>query len=182
MKSTLTMLAVLAILASAATPAMATPILWTLQNVSYQDGTQVTGSFVYDADTNIYSLASFTTSGGTSVPAASSWVIDPYPIFLGNDGFVAVDSVAADLTGAHVFSLFSGLPLTNSGGTLPIDLYGIAGTCGDFQCSFVSSLVNYSYWADGGAFVSQGTVPEPGTLMLLGSGLVAGVLRRKFAR
>ena len=42
----------------------ATPILWTLDSVSFTDCGVATGSFVYDSDTDLYGSISITTSGG----------------------------------------------------------------------------------------------------------------------
>src|SRR5262245_47115558 len=54
-------------------PVYATPITWNLSGIVLTDGTNVTGSFVFDADTTTFSGLNMTTSGGTSVPATSSW-------------------------------------------------------------------------------------------------------------
>jgi len=45
--------------------AQATPLVWTLDQVSYGDGTLVTGSFTFDAATTTFSGLSLTTSGGS---------------------------------------------------------------------------------------------------------------------
>src|SRR5262245_16432713 len=102
--------------------AKADPILWTLKDVLFNDGTSVTGSFFYDATSHTFTSFNISTSGGTSVPAENSWVLNPNSFWLpfADWGFVAVDSLNANLTGAHVVSLAGdtnsladGLPVVN---------------------------------------------------------------------
>jgi len=57
----------------------AAPITWTLNNVVFDDGATVTGSFVYDQDTNLYSEMSITVAGG--------YMFDPYGFPLAADPF-----------------------------------------------------------------------------------------------
>ena len=54
--------------------AQAIPILWTITNATFNDGTTLTGSFVYDADVGIdgtYSSISVVTMDGPIVPGGS---------------------------------------------------------------------------------------------------------------
>jgi hypothetical protein len=148
------------------------------------DGTQVTGSFTFDADTTTFSALSMTTTGGTSVPATSSWVFN---INLpgaeqnsgGITGFQAVDVLSGDETGAHIISLFrtSGPLMTNSGGTINLDFFRAA-TCQDSTCSNVNSDLPNSLTGQG-QFVSDSSVPEPGTWVLSGSVLLLAVISKK---
>src|SRR5689334_21514527 len=80
------------------------PITWNLASVVFGDGTTVTGSFIFDANTTTFSGLSMTTSGGTSVPATSSWVFNTNGLPSseqnagGVTGFVAVDASSGNET------------------------------------------------------------------------------------
>lgn len=165
-----------------ASVATATPVFWNLNNVLFDDGTSVAGSFTMDADTSTFSALSMTTSGGTSVPAESTWFFAPGLMdnVSGAAGFVAVDSLAADLTGAHLISLFvtDGSLFTNGGGTLNIEFF-VAGTCADSNCAGFNINDNFSR-SGSGQFVSGAAVPEPTTFILGGSVLLLGGFRRRF--
>ena len=165
--------------------AQATPITWDLSNVAFADGTTVTGSFVFDADTNLFGVLTITTSGGTSVPAQSDWFYGPCATCLRNDvfsGFLATDNLFADQTGNHFVALFGsiGAPMTNAGGVITLD-FGIVGTCGDPMCdTFDAGQPNSRIIS--GQFVSR-EVPEPATLLLMGSATAVAVgTRRRRAR
>ena len=120
--------------------AQAVPLTWDLNNVVFGDGTTVTGSFVFDADTTTFSDLDLTSSGGTAVPAQNTWVYNTLCVGCqmngGFAGFVAVDSVGPDLTGAAVLSLFGsiGAPMTNAGGVIGLN-FGVAGTCALADCA-----------------------------------------------
>ena len=98
----------------------AIPINWAFNNAVFDDGGMATGSFIYDADTNIHSNISITTSAG------SSFVGSTYFTHLSTfsaAGFLGpVDSIAADLgaAGAHSMSLFFVGGLGNAGGTVSL--------------------------------------------------------------
>ena len=161
--------------------ASANPVFWSLNNVTFDDGTVVTGSFTVDADTSAFSGLSLTTSGGSTIAAESTWFFAPGEMFnqSGAAGFVAADSAAADLTGAFAISLFDidGSTFTNAGGTLNLGFMR-AGTCADAGCTGYD--LNFPFSSSGsGQFVS-GAVPEPSTFILGGSVLLLGGLRRKF--
>ena len=159
--------------------ASANPVFWSLNNVSFGDGTVVTGSFTVDADTSAFTGLSLTTSGGSSVAAESNWFFAPGDTSnsSGAAGFLAVDSQAADLTGAFLISLFvtDGSTFTNAGGTLNLG-FMIAGTCGNSTCGTYNTDLPFSNTGSG-QFVS-GAVPEPSTFILGGSVLLLGGLRK----
>jgi hypothetical protein len=123
-----------------ATSSQAVPLMWTLHAENFNiDGSPATmsGSFIYDADVNLFSNAAITISGSTA-PAANG-VYDNFDvgfataIYLWNDvnnngsidyGFS--DSVNPDWGLGLAFQGY----LTNGGGTVDVRAYGISiGLC-----------------------------------------------------
>lgn len=155
--------------------ASATPVVWKLNSVLVADGTVITGTFVFDADTTTFSLLSITTSGGSSVPATSAWVFNTNNAgceanTAGDSGFCAVDALSGNETGAHDVSLFDtgGPVMTNAGGTLNLSFVRV-GTCLDATCQ---TLTTPDSLTGSGQFVSLGALPEPATWF----GVCAGLL------
>src|SRR5260370_9549771 len=165
----------------------ANPLTWQLTSVVFGDGTIVTGSFVFNADTTTSSMLSMTTSGGSSVPATSSWVynINNLPSAEENSagltGFEAVDAFDGNEIGAPAGFLYSDLgPLmTNAGGTILLHDFVSVGTCGgaDLICGGYNTLLPFSNGS--GKFTSASAVPQPSTLILLRSAVVLAGLRPK---
>jgi hypothetical protein len=108
----------------AAGMATAADITWFLQDTGFTDGTNtttLTGSLVYNADTNTFSSGSFTTSGGGPVYNSPDWVINPYACCQGSTGVELVllnsntnaalngglGGGTSDLSGDFNISLFS---------------------------------------------------------------------------
>jgi PEP-CTERM motif-containing protein len=163
--------------------AQADAITWTLVNVTSL-GSTITGSFVFDADTSTYSAIGITTSGGSIIPNETwtNWV-----------GFGAsygpaiscclgvVDTTLTNQTGANLLNLIFMTGLTDAGGTIPISSTQ-QGTCNDANCnSFTPYATNPSGTnSDVTGYVVSST-PEPGTLMLLATGLL-GLLRKTGTR
>jgi hypothetical protein len=161
--------------------AQAGAITWTLVNVTSL-GSTITGSFVFDADTNTYSAIDITTSGGTIIPNETwtNWVGFGASFGPGiNCCLGLVDTALANQTGANLLNLVFMTGLTDAGGTIPISSTQ-QGTCNDANCN------GFTPYATGGTnnrvtgdVVSS--TPEPGTLMLLATGLL-GLLRRTGTR
>jgi hypothetical protein len=165
--------------------AQADSVTWTLVDVTSL-GSNITGSFVFDAATNTYSAIDVTTTGGTIIPNETwtNWV-----------GFGAsqgpgiacclgvVDTTATNQTGANALNLIFSTALTDAGGTIPI-FETQQGTCNVANCS------GYFPYAANPSGINQSvtgyvvaSVPEPGTLMLLATGLfglLGGKGTRKF--
>jgi len=159
------------------------PVIWNLNNVQLADGTSITGSFTVDADTNIFSNLSITTSGGSSLPSNNAWVFYSGPPFGGwlntttTAGILVVDSTSPDLTNASWMTLETVAPatFTDAGGILQIGQAN-GGICTNSTCTTGPPIVN----TGSGQFVSAvGSTPEPASLLLAGSALVWLALRRK---
>jgi hypothetical protein len=115
----------------------ASPVRWHLQGVVFEDGATVTGSFLYDADTNRYSDIDVRTSpgtaaiidgGSTTVPGfrydrISTRLQGQTP----SDSLIYIDDSAQDpaQAGAGIVELSFRSPLTNSGGF--VELAGLSG-------------------------------------------------------
>src|SRR5258708_4587415 len=100
-------------------PAQATPILWTLGGVVMADGATAFGSFVYDADTNLFSQIDVTTAGGSVFPGAH-YVGQPPISGLGlPDRLILVTSaVPINFFGTPALALYPAIGLTNAGGVV----------------------------------------------------------------
>jgi hypothetical protein len=101
--------------ALSAVSAFSSPVTWTLGGVTFDDGGTASGSFVYDANTGLYSSINITTTTGTTRTGVtyhfgSTSVAGP--TFNLN---LTVGS--GDLTGTPALFLVFTNPLTNAGGT-----------------------------------------------------------------
>jgi hypothetical protein len=173
------------------TPVLATPLTWDI-NVLYLDGTLVTGSFVFDADTTTFSDLAITTSGGSVIPSKSTWYFNTRsPLGEQNAGIttgiavVDVASNSSDYTGAYSLSLFNTLSthMTDAGGTISLN-YLEGGRCISSTCN-VYAFPSAEYTENGtGTFTANAAtdVPEPLTASIFGLG-IAGMIavRRKSA-
>jgi hypothetical protein len=163
-----TLLFIAAFFASASVCAM--PLEWAIDSLIFDDGGTGSGTFTYDADTNMYSNIDIVTTAGTESDGAPYIsVIDDAP----NDStYVAV--MVYPLEGLHMLELSFADSLTNVGGIIAIDGYGES-LCGQ-ECM---------YPVLGLRQISAGqisAVPVPAAAWLLGSALAGlGWMRRKRA-
>lgn len=162
-------------LAASAGTASATPITWTLHDVTFDDGGTATGTFDYDADTNTVSAVDITTSAGTSFPGADYTLVDPgYGPFAG--AMVFVTGTFADYTGTPALSFVFASDLTDAGGTVAAEVFGGEFTCIDSGCTNGDEV---RAMLDGGSVTAAGMVPEPATLSLLAAGGLLGFRLRR---
>jgi hypothetical protein len=157
---------VVSFLAVFPTSAHAAPILWTLD---LNPALGVTGSFVFDADTVTYSNVNITVTS-PAVTFDSSEVT----IWSDANSLELQDDLGGDLTDDLLLVLSWGAPgLTNAGGTVPVRQISF-NTCSDATCSGSSGFGSIA--ENGNAVASA--VPEPASLLLVGSGLLGAGVRR----
>lgn len=155
--------------------ANATPIEWTLNNVTFDDGTAVTGSYFYDADTNAWSDWEITVSAGTlSAFTYTDLNSQTNSTNESSLGFLYVDNAYS----RYINFNFLGA-MTNLGGTIDLEL---ANTFTNFQTgSWECNNCGTMRWITGGS-VSSVSVSEPAAFALLGLGLAGiGFSRKKKA-
>jgi hypothetical protein len=152
----------------AAGSANAVPVVWTLNDVTFNDGGIATGSFTFDANTGNYSDISIQTTAGTTQP------IPAYPgTSYGdlNPSTVIGQNLLAYETGAADYGLALDWlgNLSNSGGSLTLQT-GISSNEIDLNV-FATRLIT------GG---SISAIPIPAAVYLFASGLgLLGWMRRR---
>ena len=158
--SRLTTLFVAVVLLSFSTHAEA--INWTLSDVTFDGGGTATGSFIFDEPS---SLSEWSIS---SVPGGG---LDPFtyddPGLIGSAGPRSLLACGDNQNRFRCISFFLLAPMTNAGGAVTID----PGSSEEFE--FNSGFTSRGIVS--GCFTTTGScaaVPEPSTLLLLGSGLV----------
>jgi len=144
--------------------AQAVPVQWSVNGLVRDDGGTVSGSFVYDADTDTYSAVNVTTTGGTSpLPGETYTGFDPS----GSDasGLVLQRSQGAgDLTGQNQLLFAFLAPLTNVGGSVtPFLAEEVSCTSADCSTSINAQSLNGSIT---GALAPSAPVAVPAVPLL----------------
>src|SRR5262249_38013313 len=154
-----------------------TALTWNLVDVTFDDGGTATGSFVFDADTGIFSAISIVTSPDPALGRGATYGV---PTGLGTDTFF--DTITSFPPAGKDRLLFDLLaPMTNAGGLIGINLGmeipDLETTCPDDPCVDPGPGTRF---IETGSVASVVGVPEPSTLLLLGSGAL--FLRRRLNR
>ncbi len=158
-------------------PAQAAPILWTLGGVAMADGATAFGSFVYDANTNVFSQIDVRTAGGSVFAGAHYVGQPPVPGLALPDRLILVTSaVPIDFFGTPALAIYPAVGLTNAGGTVGL-LGGIRSDSFETTCGVLFSVTDCD--APGPVrrnFISgqlTGTaIPEPAAVSLTAFGVL----------
>ena len=169
--------------------AQAAPVTWTFNNVVFDDGTQLTGSFTYDIDTNTTSdINIFTQGNNLTYPGFADWT-DPMHYNSGGAGGGGIDfvfiSTAPSCSSCNpnlnlsFYDPFLGLGLSNAGGEYVWAPSPFTGSIPAME----GTEIAYSYLGSDQRSIVSGSissVPIPDAAWLFGTALAGlGWLRRK---
>jgi hypothetical protein len=135
--------ACVSILSLLSVAANAVPVVWTLDDVVFNDGGTASGSFTFDADTNTYSAITIATTPGSVFTSAFTFdLVNPAPVCVDNPQLLCTldASTGPDYTGGPSIVFTFANALTNAGGQSQIDL-GILATCVTPTCDAVNNPV-----------------------------------------
>jgi hypothetical protein len=169
MKITARILAAMAFAGSLASPVIARDVVWTLSDVTFDDGGTASGWLEYDADADTIDGWAITTTGGT-IMDGFDYQTNIYAFVEGvGDLILGGNSQYDPYLRLHAFG-----PLSDAGGTVAL-LTGLDGSYECDNCDTVRAIT-------GGALVAPASpVPEPAvwTTMVAGFGAIGLVARRR---
>ncbi|MEM9056156.1 MAG: hypothetical protein AAGD86_01690 [Pseudomonadota bacterium] len=156
--------------------AEAAPVRWVLQDVTFDDGGQAFGSFIYDADTDTFSSINVTTTDG-SILLGSVYEFVNFEAGLLDADSVLLVAAANPGAGTAAFNMNLEEAMTNAGGTIAL---AMAPPPLAFESTCLTSVCDRFFSIDR-AIVSGSitTIPVPAALWLFASALgLTGALRR----
>lgn len=171
-----------------ASPAFATPVTWTLNNVSFDNGSTATGSFDFDRDTNTFSNIAISISAGTDygpelynaiAPNSGNYfgaIFTTLPLSFNDTPDCNNFNMASCGTHALGLSVWSG-QMTNAGGVLALTQQTLqhcdSAACNNGSWSFISD-------ASGTGGTISALIPLPAAAWLFGPALgLLGLARRR---
>ncbi len=171
-----------------ASPAFATPVTWTLNNVSFNNGSTATGSFDFDRDTNTFSNIAISISAGTDygpelynaiAPSSGNYfgaIFTTLPLSFNDTPDCNNFNMASCGTHALGLSVWSG-QMTNAGGVLALTQQTLqhcdSATCNSGSWSFISD-------ASGTGGTISALIPLPAAAWLFGPAMgLLGLARRR---
>ena len=172
--------ALLALLA--ATTVTAAPVRWTLQDVTFEDGGTAVGSFVFDADLEVFSDIAFnTTLGIFDVSGQSYSAVHPTLSAAANGGWFVIDG-RPDLSFTQALLMAFQEDLTNAGGTVALHTQAslvFPNFTAELYCDFPDCRGRIARHFATGSVVGA-VVPVPAAVWMLGSApALLGVVRRR---
>ncbi|MCE7904045.1 MAG: hypothetical protein DYH20_15815 [Gammaproteobacteria bacterium PRO9] len=171
-----------------ASPAFATPVTWTLNNVSFNNGSTATGSFDFDRDTNTFSNIAISISAGTDygpelynaiAPSSGNYfgaIFTTLPLSFNDTPDCNNFNMASCGTHALGLSVWSG-QMTNAGGVLALTQQTLqhcdSAACNSGSWSFISD-------ASGTGGTISALIPLPAAAWLFGPAMgLLGLARRR---
>jgi hypothetical protein len=165
---------------SLAPDARAVSVLWTLEDVAFDDGGTAAGTFAYDADLDAFSTIAITTTAGSS---AGGGTVNA--LLAGDPLSAALVPRQGDLTGATLLQLLFQAPLTNAGGVVAlVDPFFAPNSSSEGSCSNAScSSAKFARFMVSGNVVGMPVpVPAAGGLLTAGLAVLGARVRRRTRR